>query len=98
MLSGLGATPEAGRQAPARHEAERSIGDRLQKGIAAGPGILCDFGLQGNADASLGVICLMDGVVAPVSAVIIPEVMVGFGRLVVLHAPIRARGVRQPPS
>ena len=79
MLSGFRVFVEAERQATARHEAERSIGDGLQQSIAAGPGILCDFGLQGNADAPLGKICLMDGVVAPESAIIVPEVMVGFG-------------------
>ena len=98
MLSGSRVFVETERQAPARHEAERSIGDRFQEGIAAGAGILCDFGLQRNADASLGIICLMDGVVAPESAVVVPEVMVGFGGLVVLHAPIPAEGVGQSLS
>ena len=79
MLRGLGQIPKGERHVQARHEAERSIGDLFQEGIAAGASILCDFGMQGNADAPLGKICLMDGVVAPESAIIVPEVMVGFG-------------------
>jgi len=98
MRSGFRVFVEAERQAPARHKAERSIGHGFQQSVAAGASILRDFGLQRNADASLRMVCLMDGVVAPESAVIVPEVMVGFGGLVVLHAPTETQGIGQALS
>ena len=98
MRSGFRVFVEAERQAPARHKAERSIGHGFQQSVAAGASILRDFGLQRNADASLGMVCLMDGVVAPESAIIVPEVMVLLGGFVLVHAPTETQGIGQALS
>ena len=54
-------------------------------------------GSQRDAHPLLGVVVLVNGVVAPVGAVVVPDVVVGI-RVFIFHAPTSAQGVGHPLS
>ena len=70
---------------------------RLHEEVAQGAG---DRGIvrpQRDAHPLLGVVVVVHGVVAPVGAVVVPDVVVGI-RICIFHAPTSTEGVRHPLS
>ena len=68
------------------------LGGRLHEEVAQGAGDLHIVRSKGDPDAFLGVVVLVDRVVAPISAVVVPNVVVGI-RVFVFHAPTSSQGV-----
>ena len=88
---GHGLTPHAG-------DVAGDLGSRLHQEVAQGAGDGDVFRAERDADALLGVVVVVDGVVAPVGAVVVPEVVVWVGIFVRFHAPTRTQGVGHPLS
>ena len=65
---------------------------RLHHEVAQCAGYLNIVRPQRNADPLLGVVVVVRGVVAPVGAVVVPDVVVGIV-VYVLHSPISTNGV-----
>ncbi len=82
---GHGLTPHAGNVAG-------DFGRRIHEEVAQGAGYRDILRAQRNANPLLGVIVLVDRVMAPPNAVVVPDVVVGVG-MVVFHAPSSTRGV-----
>lgn len=53
---------------------------------------------QRDAHPFLGVVIVVDGVVSPPSAVVVPDMVVRVVEVVVFHAPTSSEGVGQPLS
>ena len=75
----------------------RDFRSRLHEEVAQGAGDLDVVRAEGDPNAFFGVIVIVDGVVAPVGAIVVPDVVVGI-RIFILHAPISTRGVGHPLS
>ena len=69
----------------------------LHEEVAQSPGDLDIAGLQRDAHPLLGVVVVVDRVVAPVGAVVVPDIVVWI-EVFIFHAPISAEGVGHPLS
>jgi hypothetical protein len=65
--------------------------------VPAPPGLSDVLGFERDAHAAGGLIVAVDGVVAPVGAVVVPDVVIGVWTLCV-HAPTSTEGVGHPLS
>lgn len=82
-------TPHAG-------DVAGDLGGGLHDEVAQGAGDGDVIGAERDADPLFGVVVVVHGVVAPVGAVVVPDVVVGVG--ICFHAPISAKGVGHPLS
>ncbi len=87
---GHGLTPHLG-------DVARNLGGCLHEEVPQGTGNLNVVRPERDSDAFLGVVVLVDRVVAPISAVVVPDVVVGI-RVLIFHAPTSTKGVRHPLS
>jgi hypothetical protein len=78
-------------------ESGRDGGRAAHDEVTLAAGLLAVFGAEGNADALLRVVGVVDGEVAPPSAVVVPDVVVGV-RTMCVHAPTSTEGVGYPLS
>ena len=72
----------------------RNLRGRLDEEVAQGAGDLDIVRPQRDAHPLLGVVVVVHGVVAPVGAVVVPDVVVGI-RIFIFHAPTSTEGVGQ---
>ena len=86
---GHGLTPHAG-------DVTRDLRGRLHEEVAQSAGDLDVVRAEGDPNALLGVVVLVDGVVAPPGAVVVPDVVVGV--VVMFHVPTSSEGVGHPLS
>jgi hypothetical protein len=68
------------------------IGGVFKQVVPSLTGLLPVLGLQGHSHSLCCVVRAVDGVMTPVSAVIVPDVVIGVGMLRV-HAPTSSEGV-----
>ena len=80
-----GLTPQPG-------DVAGDLRSRLQEKVAQGAGDLHVIRPKRDPHPLLGVVVVVDRVVAPVSAIVVPDVVVGI-RVFISHAPISTNGV-----
>ena len=78
--------------APHLGDVAGDFGGRLHEEVPQGTGDFDVVRSQGDAHPLLGVVIVVDRVVAPVSAVVVPDMVVGI-RVFIFHAPTSSRGV-----
>ena len=82
---GHGLAPHAG-------DVAGDLGGRLHEEVPQGAGDRDVVGSQRDANPFLGVVVVVDRVVAPPSAVVVPDVVVGI-RIFIFHVPTSTEGV-----
>ena len=85
------------RLTPHLRDVAGDLGGRLHKEVAQGSGDLHIVRSQRDPHPLLGVVVVVNRVVAPVSAVVVPDVVVGI-RVFIFHAPTATQGVGHPLS